>query len=837
MAKKNSKKKTGELSNEELMNARAEANKKAADSLKDYNEILKEVNETNKKLLEQQKQMAALNLEQKQIKSALAQNNLSSEKRRILKASLKLNKENIKILEKSNKNLLNQKYILESTLTTSNKLSASFRTLGDSTAKMAKDVWDLNKGWGAAMGWLKDIQGTEKAMAISANNAKGFRDNLAGASVVTNQLGVSAGKLAKMQGSYSEQIGRSVQLSQKGLVAMSEMAQGTVLGTEGAAQMAANMDDFGISVEGTRDRVEDMVNLAGKMGVNSAKVIKNLQKNMKLANKYHFKGGVAGMTKMATKAAQLNIDMDSLGSAADKFFRPEGAIEAASKLQTLGGEFAKLDGMQMMFKARNDFEGFTMDIVNATKEFATFNEKSGEFEISGLQLDRVKEISKAIGISSETLIDMSRKTAKASRIEAVTTLDSDDSAFIAGIAQFDEATKQYNVTVKGSTKNIKTLNKDDIKLMKQQKQSLEERAKQAQTFDETFNNLKNTFKSLLVPVLNGLSETIKGPLANFMKRFGSKGGLGEKLTNMGSKLGGAFIKFGEWAEPLVSSLVNFVTDNPITSLLTGGAAMLAGKMTLWYARGAVLGQGFNSTAAPGMGGGGLTGKGGRFRNAKAGYKAAGKGGKGAIGKMMGGAKGFLGKTGGKIGGKGLAKVLGKSLLKKIPLIGLAAGAGFAIDRMMDGDFKGAGLEALSGLASTVPGIGTAASVGIDGLLAARDAGLVGGDKKIDQYGDVIMRSGQAPIGIDSKDDVLAIKKGGAVDKVMDNTGSNTSSKSSVSKINFGPININGKIELTGNGNNKEIDLDNPMIMRELSRILQEELRKAIGGGKLNPNPI
>ena len=31
-----------------------------------------------------------------------------------------------------------------------------------------------------------ESKGTEKAMAISANNAKGFRDNLAGASVVTN---------------------------------------------------------------------------------------------------------------------------------------------------------------------------------------------------------------------------------------------------------------------------------------------------------------------------------------------------------------------------------------------------------------------------------------------------------------------------------------------------------------------------------------------------------------------------------------------------------------------------------------------------------------------------
>ncbi len=95
------------------------------------------------------------------------------------------------------------------------------------------------------------------------------------------------------------------------------------------------------------------------------------------------------------------------------------------------------------------------------------------------------------------------------------------------------------------------------------------------------------------------------------------------------------------------------------------------------------------------------------------------------GKLMGG---FGARMGAKLGGKGVGKIAGgalaKSLGKKIPLVGLGLGAVFAAQRAMQGDFLGAGLELASGAASTVPGIGTAGSVGIDAALAARDMGAV-----------------------------------------------------------------------------------------------------------------
>jgi hypothetical protein len=73
---------------------------------------------------------------------------------------------------------------------------------------------------------------------------------------------------------------------------------------------------------------------------------------------------------------------------------------------------------------------------------------------------------------------------------------------------------------------------------------------------------------------------------------------------------------------------------------------------------------------------------------------------------------------------GLARSLtgpaAKTAIKKVPVIGALAALGFGASRLFKGDPVGAGLEIASGVASIIPGFGTAASVGIDAALIARD---------------------------------------------------------------------------------------------------------------------
>ena len=66
------------------------------------------------------------------------------------------------------------------------------------------------------------------------------------------------------------------------------------------------------------------------------------------------------------------------------------------------------------------------------------------------------------------------------------------------------------------------------------------------------------------------------------------------------------------------------------------------------------------------------------------------------------------------------KATGKVLSKKIPGLGIAAGIIFGIERALKGDYTGAGLEVLSGIAGTIPAVGTGTSLGIDAYIIKRD---------------------------------------------------------------------------------------------------------------------
>ena len=65
----------------------------------------------------------------------------------------------------------------------------------------------------------------------------------------------------------------------------------------------------------------------------------------------------------------------------------------------------------------------------------------------------------------------------------------------------------------------------------------------------------------------------------------------------------------------------------------------------------------------------------------------------------------------------------RSILKKIPIVAGLAGVAFGIQRALEGDFLGAGLEITSGLLGAT-GVGGGLGLGIDGFLLARDIGMM-----------------------------------------------------------------------------------------------------------------
>jgi hypothetical protein len=158
----------------------------------------------------------------------------------------------------------------------------------------------------------------------------------------------------------------------------------------------------------------------------------------------------------------------------------------------------------------------------------------------------------------------------------------------------------------------------------------------------------------------------------------------------------------------------------------GKVAAGAAAATAGVAGTAALGAGAAGTAALGAAGVGATGvaaaKGfNAFSKSATGISAAAKTAEVA---------GAGGGAAAKLAGKGALKGVGKTLLKGLPVIGVLAGIGFGINRLMKGDVVGAGLEFASGAAGGLlpPGAGLATVAALETALVARDV-MKGPDTK------------------------------------------------------------------------------------------------------------
>jgi hypothetical protein len=134
------------------------------------------------------------------------------------------------------------------------------------------------------------------------------------------------------------------------------------------------------------------------------------------------------------------------------------------------------------------------------------------------------------------------------------------------------------------------------------------------------------------------------------------------------------------------------------------------------------------------------------------------------GKRTGGNKKFklgkrsMGSSLSKVAKGGLGRKGLKMGLKKIPLLGAVLGLTDGLQAAMRGDYMGALLQVGAGLASTVPGVGTAVSLGLEGIDMARN-----------MQSDFIMRGNKVtPF---RKDDIIM---GGT--SLMDKGGRGTSSR-------------------------------------------------------------
>ena len=94
---------------------------------------------------------------------------------------------------------------------------------------------------------------------------------------------------------YADETGRARVLSSQMAEDILAVGKGTGLGVEQAAKLGAQFELMGFDARKTIDYVQGIVDTSERMGVNTTKVLKNLNDNFKRLNTYSFRSGSKGI--------------------------------------------------------------------------------------------------------------------------------------------------------------------------------------------------------------------------------------------------------------------------------------------------------------------------------------------------------------------------------------------------------------------------------------------------------------------------------------------------------------------------------------------------------------
>ena len=243
--------------------------------------------------------------------------------------------------------------------------------------------------------------------------------------------------------SFSQQSGRLRFFNEEDIITMDALSRATKMMPSEVAGIAETFDLMGVGVESMNETLVDVYDASQKAGLNSTKVIKTLQSNIKQMSSFSFVNGVRGMTEMARQAVKMRIDVSDVLSMADKFYQPEAAIEAAANLQMLGGDIAQAfgDPFETMYLARNKPEELAKKLQDMTENMLQFNEESGEFELPAEARMQLKSAGEQLGINVDKMTEMARQSSKIGKIK----MEIDGNAFddevregIAGMAKMKD---------------------------------------------------------------------------------------------------------------------------------------------------------------------------------------------------------------------------------------------------------------------------------------------------------------------------------------------------------------------------------------------------------------
>jgi hypothetical protein len=304
-------------------------------------------------------------------------------------------------------------------------------------------------------------------------------------------------------------------------------AASKVLGTD-VKSIVEDFTDVGVQFSLVGGQVKSAVDYVQNLGLNTKQIMGDVSNNMKRINEFNFADGVQGLTKMAAQASLFRFDMNDSFTIMNKSLSPDGAIELASAFQRMGVAVGDLtDPFQLMNKSLNDPEGLQKSLIQMTKNYAEFDNKTKTFKMNPAGILQLREIAAQTGMNYDNLAKSALATANLDRafkqLNPTIHFDKEeDRELLGSIATMNEK-GEYMVNVKNEFgEDVKTrlsdLNQGQAKAIieaeKQKPKTLEDYAKNQMDLTQ---NLLAEATAIRTNIEFGVSSTDQ--LRNMSEKF------------------------------------------------------------------------------------------------------------------------------------------------------------------------------------------------------------------------------------------------------------------------------------------------------------------------------
>lgn len=290
---------------------------------------------------------------------------------------------------------------------------------------------------------------------LTGKLSEDFRGQISNAGRDLTQLGISFDTVATSATRLLETTGRFNVLNQETLYDVGKIGQAFLGDMSKMMEMIPEFEKVGIGAKSTIDAVERTGKRSLELGLSSKKVSETLNTNIGMLNQYGFQKGVDGLARMVQKSIEFKTSMEATAAVAEKVFSPEGALELSANLQVLGGAIGDFnDPLKLMYMATNNVEGLQDALINAAGSLATYNQEQGRFEVTGVNLRKVREMANALGVDYKELTKTAIATQErlsAGQMLSGLTIEEDDKEFLTNLAQM----KNGKMTIELQSEELK----------------------------------------------------------------------------------------------------------------------------------------------------------------------------------------------------------------------------------------------------------------------------------------------------------------------------------------------------------------------------------------------